>query len=80
MQQDERDETEICSACGAEIAADAGGVFGFGTENLLCGVCAQARGGRYDAARDRWEVEPDLSALGDEAYGASLHEQRRRRD
>jgi hypothetical protein len=80
MDQDERDDTEICSACGAVIAPGADGVFGFGTENVLCGACAEARGGRYDAQRDRWEVEPDLSGLGDEAYGASPHEQRRRRD
>ncbi|HXK23184.1 MAG TPA: hypothetical protein VMS55_10970 [Myxococcota bacterium] len=35
---------------------------------------------RYDAQRDAWDVEPDLSSLRDEAYGAAPHEMRRRRE
>jgi hypothetical protein len=81
--QDEFEEgsgsEEVCSACGAAVDADDAGVFAFGTENLLCAACARARGGRYDARRDAWEAEPDLSGLRDEAYGAAPHEQRRRR-
>lgn len=80
MEQDEWESSDLCSACGARIEAGAEGSFGFGTENVLCPACAAARGGRYDAEGERWVVEPDLSGLGDEAYGAAPHEQRRRRD
>ena len=81
MEQDEREEdgADVCSACGAQVAADAVGAYGFGAENVLCARCAAARGGRYDSGRDRWLAEPDVSDLGDEAYGASPHERERRR-
>ena len=79
MEQDEHESPDVCGACGAPVYDDAEGVFGFGTENLLCAQCAATRGGRYDVERDVWNVEPDLSGLRDEAYGASPHEQRRRR-
>jgi hypothetical protein len=80
QEPDDRDVAEVCSACGAAIHEGVQGSFAFGTENALCAGCAAARGGRYDAERDRWDVEPDLAGLGDEAYGASPHEQRRRSD
>jgi hypothetical protein len=65
--------------CGARITSDLDRTFAFGAENLLCGSCAAARGGRYDAERDAWDPPPDLADLPDEAYGASPHEMRRRR-
>lgn len=80
MEQDEFEDIEVCASCGVPVYADSEGVFGFGTENLLCAQCALSRGGRYDVERDIWDVEPDLSGLRDEAYGASPHEVRRRRE
>ena len=80
MEREEWESAEACSACGAAVHEDSVGAFGFGTENLLCAQCALARGGRYDARRDTWDVEPDLSDLRDEAYGAAPHEMRRRRE
>ncbi|HEX5065836.1 MAG TPA: hypothetical protein VFY49_06965 [Myxococcota bacterium] len=80
MEQDEFENPDVCSACGAAVYDDAEGVFGYGTENVLCASCAQARGGRYDVERDTWDVQPDLSGLRDESYGAAPHEQRRRRE
>ena len=79
MQENERDTADVCSACGAAVDESAQGAFGFGTENVLCGACARARGGRYDALRDTWDTLPDLSGLGDEAYGAAPHERSPRR-
>jgi hypothetical protein len=79
MDQDERSEARSCAACGATLEGDGDRAFEFGDENLLCFECAVARGGRYDESRDAWEPGPDLRGLGDEAYGASPHEQRRRR-
>jgi hypothetical protein len=73
------DEADVCGACGAAVEQGAQGAFGFGTENVLCAACAAARGGRYDARRDAWDVAPDLTDLNDEAYGASPHERGRRR-
>ena len=79
MEQEERDSADACSACGAAVEENTQGAFGFGTENVLCGACARARGGRYDPVRDAWDALPDLSGLGDEAYGAAPHERSRRR-
>jgi hypothetical protein len=77
MDPEDREELDACSLCGALLSEAAGG-FGFGTENVLCAACATARGGRYDAERDVWEVAPDLGGLPDEAYGAAPHERRGR--
>lgn len=77
MEREEFEGLASCAACGAQVAADAASGYGFGTENVLCRSCALERGGRYDAARDVWEVEPDLTGLADEAYGAAPHEMRR---
>lgn len=79
MDPDDRDDLDTCSLCGAVLSVDSERAFGFGTENVLCAACATARGGRYDAQHDVWEVEPDLTGLTDEAYGAAPHEVRRRR-
>jgi hypothetical protein len=76
---DDRIDTSVCADCGAPIEGDIERAFGFGTGNALCALCAARRGGRYDAARDVWDVEPDLAGLEDEAYGASPHERSRRR-
>ena len=76
MEREEWDEAAVCVLCGAQVSA-AENPFVFGTENVLCSECALARGGRYDAARDVWETEPDLTGLPDEAYGAAPHERRR---
>lgn len=77
MERDEWEEGAVCAVCGAQVS-DAESSFGFGTENVLCAECALARGGRYDAERDVWEVAPDLTGLPDEAYGAAPHERERR--
>jgi hypothetical protein len=77
--RDERIDASTCADCGAPIEADSERAFGFGTGNVLCASCAARRGGRYDAERDVWHVEPDLAGLDDEAYGASPHERSRRR-
>jgi hypothetical protein len=76
---DDRPDTTVCADCGAPISEEPERAFGFGTENALCASCAVKRGGRYDAARDVWHVEPDLAGLDDEAYGASPHERAHRR-
>ena len=75
--REDRDEADVCASCGTRGALER--AFAFGTGNLLCAACAIARGGRYDALRDAWEVAPDLAGLADEAYGASPHEIRRGR-
>jgi hypothetical protein len=74
MERDDREDFEVCSLCGALVSAESERAFGFGTENVLCGPCASARGGRYDEERDEWKVAPDLSGLSDEAYGAAPRE------
>ena len=78
MEQEDREEFEVCCLCDALLSADSASAFGFGTENVLCASCATARGGRYDAVRDVWEVVPDLRGLADEAYGAAPREKRKR--
>lgn len=78
MDPDERESSDVCALCGATITADAES-FGFGAGNQLCFECAAARGGRYDAERDRWEKPPDVRGISDEAYGAAPHDARRRR-
>jgi hypothetical protein len=78
MEREEWESEQICGLCGARVHAETEGAFGFGTENVLCRACATARGGRYDAERDTWDVAPDLSGLSDEAYGATPGETRRR--
>jgi hypothetical protein len=77
--EDERDRGDVCSVCGARVAADTDRGFAFGTENVLCFGCAELRGGRFDARRDVWDPPPDLSDVPDEAYGAAPHEIRRGR-
>jgi hypothetical protein len=77
MEQEDREELDVCSLCGSLLSLGPVRAFGFGTDNVLCGACATARGGRYNAERDVWEVTPDLSGLPDEAYGAAPHERRR---
>jgi hypothetical protein len=76
---EDREEREVCASCGVRVAPESEGAFGFGTGNVLCAECAGARGGRYDARRDVWDVAPDLAGLSDEAYGAAPHERRRGR-
>jgi hypothetical protein len=79
MDPDDREDFAVCSLCGAQVSEESEGIFGFGTQNVLCGECAIARGGRYDALRDAWEVAPDLTGLPDEAYGAAPREVRPKR-
>jgi hypothetical protein len=76
---EDREERESCALCGERIAPATERGFAFGAGNVLCAACAAARGGRYDAGRDAWEVAPDLSGLADEAYGAAPHEVRGRK-
>jgi hypothetical protein len=76
---EDREEREVCASCGERIAPESERAFGFGAGNVLCAACASARGGRYDARRDTWDVAPDLAGLTDEAYGAAPHERRRGR-
>lgn len=77
--EEDRERSDVCSLCGARVAAGIDCGFAFGAENVLCFECAAARGGRFDAARDVWDPPPDLTGLRDEAYGASPHEVRGRR-
>jgi hypothetical protein len=79
MEREEFESEDVCSQCGTRIHAGTEGAFGFGDENVLCRACATARGGRYDAERDEWDVAPDLTGLRDEAYGATPGEAARRR-
>jgi hypothetical protein len=74
-----REEREACALCGERTSPATERGFEFGAGNVLCAACAAARGGRFDADRDVWEVAPDLSGLDDEAYGAAPHERRRRK-
>jgi hypothetical protein len=74
---EDREERETCALCGERIAPASERAFGFGAGNVLCARCAAARGGRFDAERDVWDVSPDLSGIADEAYGAAPHEMRR---
>jgi hypothetical protein len=76
---EDREEREACALCGERITPATERAFGFGAGNVLCAACAAARGGRFDADRDVWDVAPDLSGLADEAYGAAPHEMRRGR-
>lgn len=78
MEEEDWQEAPVCALCGA-WAIDVGRSFAFGAGNRLCWRCATARGGRYDARRDVWDVAPDLEELEDEAYGAAPHEVRRAR-
>ena len=79
MEREEWESEDACAQCGVRVRAGAEGAFGFGDENVLCRACATARGGRYDAERDTWDVAPDLSDLPDEAYGATPGEAQGRR-
>jgi hypothetical protein len=72
-------ERDVCAGCGERVAAETERTFGFGAGNVLCAACAARRGGRYDAARDAWDVVPDLTGLEDEAYGTAPHERQRGR-
>ena len=74
-----REDYVVCSMCGESIETDIERAFAFGTENLLCPECSVARGGVYDEEGGVWDTAPDLTGLGDEAYGAAPHEKRRRR-
>lgn len=78
MEIEEWEDAGVCIVCGARVSEAAQDAFGFGTENVLCWECATERGGRYDAERDTWDVEPDLEGLVDEAYGSAPHEERHR--
>jgi hypothetical protein len=63
-EEEERDEAETaaCSDCGAGVyAADRS--YGFGSDQLLCWLCAERRGGRYDARQERWIEAPELGDL-----------------
>lgn len=72
---DDRELGDVCGLCGASTSESA---FAFGTAGTLCYECSIARGGRFDAGRDRWDPPPDVADLPDEAYGAAPHEKRRR--
>ena len=69
MDPEDREDLDVCCLCGAALSVESDCAFAFGAQNLLCAECATARGGRYDAERDRWDVAPDLTGLPDEAYG-----------
>jgi len=63
MQQEEDVELATCAGCGAEIALASDRAFSFGSGSALCWECSLKRGGRYDAAHERWEVDPRVSDL-----------------
>jgi hypothetical protein len=63
MHRSEERELLSCASCGAELSAVSDRVFVFGGESALCFECSLERGGRYDAARDRWTVAPRVDDL-----------------
>jgi hypothetical protein len=77
---DDREAGEVCGLCGASVSGSTESAFSFGTAGLLCFECSMARGGRFDAQRERWDPPPDVADLPDEAYGAAPHEMRRREE
>ncbi|MEN8182092.1 MAG: hypothetical protein ABFS46_06110 [Myxococcota bacterium] len=64
MHRSESRELLSCVDCGA-LVDPREGVYGFGTEGVICFECALRRGGEYDAARDRWTKLPDVSDLAE---------------
>ena len=52
----------ICTRCGADITEEAS-AYGLPNGEWLCLDCAVARGGRFDAADERWLAAPDLEGL-----------------
>jgi len=65
-QERDEDDRDICTSCGAAIDVGRERAFSYGPSGVLCHACATRRGGVYDAGRERWEVEPDLTDLPDE--------------
>ena len=63
MHRSETLELRPCALCGAEISPARDRGYCFATEAFLCFDCAIRRGGRWDEAQDRWDVEADVSGL-----------------
>lgn len=66
MTPDDDEAVDLCASCGAALTVGAETGYAFGPSAVLCAPCAARRGGVYDAARDRWVVEPDVADLPDE--------------
>lgn len=58
----EWEEVIECADCREPVADPTQG-FAFGEDAALCLECATLRGGKYDAATDKWLVEPNLEGL-----------------
>jgi hypothetical protein len=66
MHREEFEKADRCASCGVEIDVGTERGYAFGPDGVLCFACATRRGGVYDAVKDRWSTEPDLSGLPDE--------------
>jgi hypothetical protein len=63
MHRSEERDLLSCASCGAELSGASDRAFVFGSESALCFECSLERGGRYDAAHERWEVAPRVADL-----------------
>ena len=60
---EERDVGQPCADCGAQVFGAADRAFEFGSDQVLCWLCAERRGGTYDAHQERWSTPPDVADL-----------------
>jgi hypothetical protein len=65
MHESEERELVVCAVCGTSLSVAGDRAYGFGADSALCWDCAVARGGRYDAVHERWEVPPRTDGLRD---------------
>ncbi len=63
MHREEADQLGVCADCGAPIEPGSDRSYAFGEAATLCWDCAVRRGGRYDAAQERWSDPPRVSDL-----------------
>ncbi len=59
----EEEQLGECADCGAPVDEGADPAFPFGAASVLCFACAVRRGGAFDAFKDRWMKQPDLTGL-----------------
>jgi hypothetical protein len=56
-------EVVECADCREPVAPESDVVYAFGNDSVICMACGLRRGGRYNAADDRWVTEPQVDAL-----------------
>ncbi len=66
VNQDEWAEPTACCDCGASMWPEVERAFPCSPETYLCFVCAERRGGVFDATEERWIVAPNVAGLPDE--------------